>query len=124
MYRIGHRRIDAGDIDDRRAAQSGGKTMRPDAIALIGLAVFGNDRPCNERRARAQSRRKTARDAETDDGHHLGAQRVFEFLMEAGAIASTPDDGGLWAGGDTRLGGKPRDGENSAGFYMPTWTPG
>lgn len=120
LRRICNRRIYAGDVNDRRATQRTGETLRPRAIALETAAIFGDDSTRHQWGSSSQSRRQAPGDSEADNSGNILAQRFFQPGFQAHAIAAAGDDGDIRPRGDAGLGDKARHGENRAGLYMPT----
>jgi len=114
-----HRIIDARHVDDRRAAERGRKPLRPGAIAFVLFAVFRNDGTGNECRARTQSRRKAAGDAEAQHRADIGFEHIVERRFKQLSFAAAGDHRDIGTRRDPRLGLHAGDGEDDAAVELP-----
>jgi hypothetical protein len=88
LCRMNYRRVDACNIDNRRAAQCLGETQSPRPVAFKTLSIFRNDGAADEGRPGIQARCEAAGNAETDDRRYWPASRMFELAVEPRGVAS------------------------------------
>jgi len=96
------RLIDPRKIDDGRAKR---RRQRPGPGGIGGnrLAILDEDPARDEHRAGREARRKTAGDAEANDGPRVRGGGM-QIVREAGAVAAAREGVNLRPGGELRLG--------------------
>lgn len=120
--RAGHGKIDTGDVGDYRTAERAGKPLRPNRIATIACAVFGDDRTGDELCPWNEPPRQAARDAKTDDSRNLAREDGFQSPRETRDVAAARHGADPWAGGNSCFRLEASNGNDRRRVYIPMRT--